>query len=166
MSPWTARGVLPCTSCLAPAQARQLPLARPQGSRKRVQGCRAAYGEHGAGGGRPSPSPPAHLHQELTVLREQRQRAAHRLQHLVAQEAYAAAAEERDALQQLELRERMLELAEAAEVKQEAGVVHCLGAVIQHRRYGYRGVIFGFDTRWRRRALRSCRRPPACPGRA
>lgn len=71
--------------------------------------------------------------------------AAHqeRLKQYVQAECYAAAAEERDAIRSLELRERQLELAAAAEAR--AGVLHTIGAVIKHRLYDYRGVIFGYD---------------------
>eukprot|EP00850_Spirogloea_muscicola_P005345 SM000024S07807 [mRNA] locus=s24:642022:643937:+ [translate_table: standard] len=72
------------------------------------------------------------LLQEVNDMRD-------RLRIFVAKEQYAEAAEIRDALNVLQFRKRVLELS----VKPQ--VTFRVGDVIIHRRYGYRGVVYGHD---------------------
>jgi len=67
--------------------------------------------------------------------------AAHQaqLEEYVQREQFDRAAAERDALMPLQLRARQLEL----DAQRQQNVLHAIGTVIRHRRYGYRGVIAG-----------------------
>ncbi|KAI7842305.1 hypothetical protein COHA_003945 [Chlorella ohadii] len=73
--------------------------------------------------------------------------AAHQaqLEEYVQREEFDRAAAERDALMPLQLRARQLEL--DVQRQQKGAVLHAIGTVIRHRRYGYRGVIAGHDPR-------------------
>lgn len=61
------------------------------------------------------------------------------MQEFVSKELYEDAAEVRDTLNMLEFRKRLLELSA------KPRVLYRVGDVIVHRRYGYRGVIYGHD---------------------
>lgn len=90
------------------------------------------------GGGIP---PPSEHQRELQSLQDRITAHQARLQVYVQAEDFDRAAAERDALMQLQLRLRQLELIAAAQ--QTGAVLHAIGTVIRHRRYGYRGVIAG-----------------------
>lgn len=92
------------------------------------------------GGGIP---PPSEHQRELQSLQDRITAHQARLQVYVQAEDFDRAAAERDALMQLQLRLRQLELIAAAQ--QTGAVLHAIGTVIRHRRYGYRGVIAGHD---------------------
>ena len=61
------------------------------------------------------------------------------MKRLVADELYEEAAQVRDTLNMLEFRKRLLELSS------KPRVLYRVGDVIVHRRYGYRGVVYGHD---------------------
>lgn len=94
----------------------------------------------GAGGGG-SGAPATDGQRELQSLRERIAAHQAQLQAHVQREEFEQAAAERDVLLRLELRERQLQL--DAERQRQAHVLHSIGTVIQHRRFGYRGVIAG-----------------------
>lgn len=138
-----------------PVYIRPVYRPRPQGSLSKRRLSRA-YAEGSEGGRRASSSGSnscgssgsgkgSSLEQELQQAQELIAAHRHRLARCVAAQDYAAAAQERDALAGLELRLRQLELQAAAD--KCAGVQFSLGVVIKHRRYNYRGVIFGYDPR-------------------
>eukprot|EP00271_Cylindrocystis_brebissonii_P003082 TRINITY_DN13826_c0_g1_i1.p1 TRINITY_DN13826_c0_g1~~TRINITY_DN13826_c0_g1_i1.p1 ORF type:complete len:309 (-),score=27.91 TRINITY_DN13826_c0_g1_i1:793-1719(-) len=62
-----------------------------------------------------------------------------RMKLLVSEESYEDAASARDTLNMLEFRKRLLELSA------KPRVLYRVGDVVVHRRYGYRGVVYGHD---------------------
>lgn len=66
-----------------------------------------------------------------------------RLQQLVQEEDYQAAAQQRDGITQLELQRRQLEIEAYQEARDK--ILHDIGQVIRHKRFEYRGVIIGYD---------------------
>lgn len=143
----------------APHRAAAAPLGcRTRGCKRLPAGGRpgGTRCQAGAGGG-PPPQPSgvgqrrqasrSALDHELELLSLRQRLQAHQglLEAHVQRQDYAAAAAERDACLPLQLRLRQLALGAAAEAKSE--VLHALGQVVQHRRYGYLGVIFGYDPR-------------------
>lgn len=132
--------------CPAPRAARQL--GRRKASRRpaaqQQHDCDESGGSGGAGGSGAArgssssgtTSPADHQRIELAGVRERLAAAQAQLQHCIDEEAFGAAAQQRDAVHALELRERALSLALAAE--ERSGVLHTIGQVIMHKRFGYR----------------------------
>ncbi|PRW59357.1 uvrB uvrC motif-containing [Chlorella sorokiniana] len=94
----------------------------------------------------------AHPSEQQQELQETLQSLHDRIESYKAQllvyvhhEDFGRAAAARDALMPLQLRARQLQL--AAERHRNGAVLHAIGTVIRHRRYGYRGVIAGHDPR-------------------
>ncbi len=71
--------------------------------------------------------------EQLRRLRQRMAVHAERMELFAQQQDFQAAAVERDAHRQLELRARQLELAAATAQQQAAGIQHPLGAVVRHR---------------------------------
>lgn len=112
----------------------------------------------GAGGGRQQQGEPA---PQLHELQLQMWSAKQRMERCAQAGEYAEAAAARDKLRALELRLRQRELEALARAR--STVLHSIGQVISHRRFGYRGVIVGYDPTceasedWIQ--VRHCRRP-------
>lgn len=124
----------------APAPCRTVLSTGPR--RTGVRGTRQPRALGGGGGSCGGGIPPPSEHQrELQSLQDRITAHQARLQVYVQSEDFDRAAAERDALMQLQLRLRQLELIAAAQ--QNGAVLHSIGTVIRHRRYGYRGVIAG-----------------------
>lgn len=130
----------PCTRLSKPAACG----TPQQRQRRRVrQGAARAQAD---GGGRSTgarPRPAAGDKFELLSVQMAIAARQQRLQDCVEGEDFACAAFERDALLPLEAKLRHLALGAAADAR--ADVLHGLGQVVQHRRYSYHGVIFGYD---------------------
>lgn len=127
-----------CSSLHWCCKQQQALLPARRALRNRRQLVRAAAREpvDDTGGGSASAAGSAPSSFDGEQLRRLRQRMAvhaERMELYAQQQDFQAAAAERDAFRQLELRARHLELAEATAQQQAAGIQHPLGAVIRHR---------------------------------